>query len=142
MEREAIQKSSPGFVRPAQIKKDSQMFAYLRQLTLFLPLLLHCVSVSPAYAADVIKSDSLLLKIDVGKGQMIRLDRPASSVFIADSDIAEAQAMSSKMIFVYGRGVGKTTLYAVDGNEQVVASFVLDIRDEVSVIRGSAKDSS
>lgn len=118
------------------------MFAYLRQLTLFLPLLLHCASVSPAYAADVVKSDSLLLKIDVGKGQMIRLDRPASSVFIADSEIAEAQAMSSKMIFVYGRGVGKTTLYAVDGNEQVVASFVLDIRDEVSVIRGSAKDSS
>lgn len=142
MERGAIPRSKAGSDSPAQIKKDSQMFAYLRQLTLFLPLILHCAVVSPAYAADVVESESLMLKIDVGKGQMIRLDRPASSVFIADSEIAEAQAMSSKMIFVYGRGIGKTTLFAVDGNERVVASFVLDIRDEVTVVRGGAKDGS
>lgn len=97
--------------------------------------------VSPAPAVEVVASDTFLLKIEVGKGRMIRLDRPASTVFIADSDIAEAQAMSAKMFFVYGRGIGKTTLYAVDENEQVVASFVLDIRDEVSVFRGGPDDS-
>jgi len=117
------------------------MFAYLRQLTLFLPLVLHCALVSPAYAADAVASEARLLKIDIGKGQVIRLERPATSVFIADSEVAEAQAMSSRTIFVYGRGIGKTTLYAVDGNEQVVASYVLDIRDEVSVVRGGGDNS-
>ena len=101
------------------------MRSLLRQLTLSLPLLLQCALVSPASAAEVVASDTYLLRIEIGKGQMIRLDRSASTVFIADSEIAEAQAMSPKMIFVYGRGIGKTTLYAVDKNEQVVASFVL-----------------
>ncbi|MEM8915322.1 MAG: pilus assembly protein N-terminal domain-containing protein [Pseudomonadota bacterium] len=97
---------------------------------------MHSAVVNPAVAADVVVTETLLLEMEVGQGQMIRLDRPATSVFIADSAVAEAQAMSSQMIFVFGRGLGKTTLYAVDSDEQVVASFVLDIRDEVAVVRG------
>lgn len=116
------------------------MRSFLRLLTLFLPLVVQGGVVSPALAAEVVASDTFLLRIEIGKGQMIRLDRAASSVFIADSEVAEAQAMSPKMIFVYGRGIGKTTFYAVDKNEQVVASFVLDIRDEVSVVRGGPQD--
>ncbi|MEM1399341.1 MAG: pilus assembly protein N-terminal domain-containing protein [Pseudomonadota bacterium] len=112
------------------------MTALLRRLTLFLPLVMHSAVVNPAVAADVVVTETLLLEMEVGQGQMIRLDRPATSVFIADSAVAEAQAMSSQMIFVFGRGLGKTTLYAVDSDEQVVASFVLDIRDEVAVVRG------
>ena len=118
------------------------MRSFLRRLTLFLPLVVQCALVSPAPATEVVAPETFLLKIDIGKGQMIRLDRAASSVFVADSEIAEAQAMSPQMIFVYGRGIGKTTLFAVDKNEQVVASFVLDIRDEVSVIRGGSQGSS
>lgn len=122
--------------------EDNPMRSFSRVLTLFLLLLVQGAVVSPAHAVEVVASDTFLLKIEIGKGQMIRLDRAASSVFIADSEIADAQAMSPRMIFVFGRGIGKTTFYAVDQNEQVVASFVLDVRDEVSVVRGGTEDGS
>jgi pilus assembly protein CpaC len=62
------------------------------------------------------------LVLEIRKGQLIRLDRPAAAVFVADPEVADVQAHSPTLVYVFGRRSGTTTLYAVDDSEQVLLS--------------------
>jgi pilus assembly protein CpaC len=61
--------------------------------------------------------------IEVGKGRLIRLDRPAASVFIADPAIADVQVRSPRLVYLFGRGPGETSFFAVDSADRVVTSL-------------------
>lgn len=58
--------------------------------------------------------------LEIRKGQLIRLDRPAAAVFVADPDVADVQAHSPTLVYVFGRRSGATTLFAVDDDEEVL----------------------
>jgi pilus assembly protein CpaC len=60
------------------------------------------------------------LVLEIRKGQLLRLDRPAAAVFVADPEVADVQAHSPTLVYVFGRRSGATTLYAVDENEDVL----------------------
>lgn len=60
------------------------------------------------------------LALEVRKGRVIRLDRPAAAVFVADPDIADVQVHSPSLVYVLGRRAGRTSLYAVDADDQVL----------------------
>lgn len=59
-------------------------------------------------------------QIEVGKGQVIRLPRPAATVFVADPEIADVQAQSPSIIYLFGRKAGSTSLFAVDENDELL----------------------
>ena len=58
--------------------------------------------------------------LEVRKGQLIRLERPAAAVFVADPEVADVQAHSPTLVYVFGRRSGTTTLFAVDENEDIL----------------------
>ena len=60
------------------------------------------------------------VKIEVGKGQVIRLPHPAATVFVADPDVADVQAQSPSIIYLFGRRAGTTSMFAVDENDNVL----------------------
>jgi pilus assembly protein CpaC len=60
------------------------------------------------------------LVLEIRKGQLLRLPRPAAAVFVADPEVADVQAHSPTLVYVFGRRSGTTTLYAVDENEDVL----------------------
>jgi Flp pilus assembly secretin CpaC len=60
------------------------------------------------------------LVLEIRKGQLIRLERPAAAVFVADPEVADVQAHSPTLVYVFGRRSGTTTLFAVDANEDVL----------------------
>ncbi len=60
------------------------------------------------------------LVLEIRKGQLLRLPRPAAAVFVADPEVADVQAHSPTLVYVFGRRSGATTLYAVDENEDVL----------------------
>jgi pilus assembly protein CpaC len=76
------------------------------------------------------------LSIDVDAGDMIRLPRPASHVFIANPEIADVQVPQSRTVLVQGKKPGRTTLIALDdkgaevGRVQIVVSAGLDALQE------------
>jgi pilus assembly protein CpaC len=72
--------------------------------------------------ATAIKAGSQTFSIEVNEGQLIRLDRPAASVFIANSDIADVSVRSPRMVYMFGLRPGETTLYALDATDNVVAN--------------------
>ncbi|NJM93183.1 MAG: AAA family ATPase [Rhodospirillaceae bacterium] len=64
------------------------------------------------------------LSIEVSRGQLIKLNRPAAAVFVADPAVAEVSVKSPTLVYVFGKKAGDTTLYAVDERERVL----LDLR--------------
>lgn len=71
-----------------------------------------------AYAETIEVADQI--NIEVGKGQVIRLPRPAATVFVADPEIADVQAQSPSIIYLFGRKSGSTSLFAVDEDDELL----------------------
>ncbi len=70
-------------------------------------------------SAEAIATDGTLT-IELHKGRVIRLPRPAATVFVADPEIADVQAQSPSIVYLFGRRAGETSLYAVDENDQLL----------------------
>jgi pilus assembly protein CpaC len=70
-------------------------------------------------SAETIATEGTLT-IELHKGRVIRLPRPAATVFVADPEIADVQAQSPSIVYLFGRRAGETSLYAVDENDQLL----------------------
>ncbi|MCG8547156.1 MAG: type II and III secretion system protein family protein [Alphaproteobacteria bacterium] len=85
--------------------------------------------------AQVIPTAGTLIQIDLSKGKLIRLPRAASAVFVADTRIADVNVRSPRLIYLFGKAPGETTLYAVDTRDQVVVAQRVIIAPNVDRIR-------
>ena len=75
------------------------------------------------------------VRIEVGKGQVIRLPRPASTVFVADPEVADVQAQSPSIIYLFGRRAGTTSLFAVDDEDTVLLRSTVRIDHNLAGLR-------
>jgi pilus assembly protein CpaC len=82
-------------------------------------------------AAQVVTPTGAPILVDVSKGLIIRLDRPCSSVFVADPDIADVQLKSPTVLYIMGKGAGETTIYAVDQQDAVLLNSRVEVRQDV-----------
>lgn len=89
----------------------------------------------PSGGIDVITSSGQSLELEVSKGRLIRLDRPAQTVFIADPEIANIQVKSPSLIYLLGKKPGQTTLYAVDAKERVLANIDITVTHNLALLR-------
>ena len=86
---------------------------------------------APATTARVVAPDQTL-PLEVRQGRLIRLPRPAAAVFVADPQIADVQAHSPTLVYVFGRCSGTTTLFAVDEQEDVLFQREVDVEHHLS----------
>lgn len=89
--------------------------------------------------ASVIGTSDQQLDIETNQGLLIRLDRPASNIFIANPDVADVQVKSSSMVYVFGKIVGETSLYALDNDEQVIYSAKVRVSQNLSRVEEGIK---
>lgn len=110
--------------------------AMLRGLLLISALLaLLVASPSGAYAAtagSITAANGDKVTIELSEGQLIRLDRSASSVFIANPAIADVAVKSPRLVYVFGKKAGRTTLFAVDERENVLMDMTIEVHHNVS----------
>jgi len=97
------------------------------------------VASGPTHANQMI-APGQTLQIEVSKGQAIRLERPAAMVFVANPDVADYQIESPRMLYVHGRTVGETTLFAVDENDDVILNVNLEVNHNLSRLRRALAD--
>src|SRR3546814_5104756 len=71
----------------------------------------------------------------VGRGTLVKLDRPMSDVFIADPAIADIQVRSPSMLYIFGKGPGETSLYATDKAGAVVYSANVRVGNNLDQVR-------
>ena len=89
-------------------------------------------TIRPAAAASVVAPTGGQITLEVGKGRLVRLDHPASSVFIADPDVADIQVKSPSLVYIVGKGAGETTLFAVGDNDQVLVNTSIVVHHNVA----------
>jgi pilus assembly protein CpaC len=68
---------------------------------------------------------------------LIRLARPASTVFVANPDIADVQVKSPQLVYVTAKSPGATVIYAVDANDEVLLNAPVRVSLDLSELRQS-----
>lgn len=85
---------------------------------------------------------ALALSVEINKGEMIKLDRPISSVVVANPDVADVQVVSSKLIFVHGKKIGETNLMAVDNTDTTVFSDIVEVTHNLRKLQETIRNIS
>ncbi|HVC56233.1 MAG TPA: type II and III secretion system protein family protein [Stellaceae bacterium] len=75
--------------------------------------------------------------VAAGKGTLIRLPRPAATVFIARPDIADVQVKSPTLIYLTAKTPGDTVLYAVDAQDHVLLNAPVRVEQDVGRVQQS-----
>ena len=88
-----------------------------------------------AQAVEIVETEGTALDLEVHKGQLVRLDRPTSTVFLADPEIADVQLKSPTLIYVYAKRPGQTTMYAVDDGDNILADLRITVRHNLTALR-------
>lgn len=73
-----------------------------------------------AQAVETTPTETTSLIVD--EGQVIRLPAAATSVFVANPEIADVQVKSGQLLYLFGRRAGQTSFYAVDANDNILIS--------------------
>jgi len=110
-------------------------FALATGLFLSLPLVDQTAQAQTERVEKLGVSDQV--RIEVGKGQVIRLPRPAATVFVADPDIADVQAQSPSIIYLFGRRAGNTSMFAVDENDNMLLRSSVQVDHNLAGLRGA-----
>jgi len=79
------------------------------------------------------------IKLEAGKGTLIRLVRPASTVFIANPDVADVQVKSPSLIYLNAKAPGETVLYAADADDNILLNAPVRVVHDLSRLRGTAR---
>jgi len=82
--------------------------------------------------AAVVPTEAPTMQIEVSKGTMVRLKGPATTVFVANPDIADVQVKSPTQIYVFGKKPGETSLYATDERDNVLLNTIVRVTHEHS----------
>lgn len=92
-----------------------------------------------AYGQNTTHTPERQITLGMNKGTLIRLDRPAANVFIANPKIADVQVRSPQLIYIFGTGEGETTLFAVDSSDRVLYSANVSVANNLDQIRQMLK---
>lgn len=91
-------------------------------------------------AGQVLTNNSKAITIEREKSILIRLDRPAKDVFIANPEIADVQVRSPRIVYIFGRVPGETTLYALDADEDVIFNTDIHVTQNLGRMSGALQD--
>jgi len=107
---------------------SASMYSLLARLLIVLGVML----APPALANDEVSTDGEPIVVELNEGKLIRLEKPANSVFIANPGIADISVKSARLVYLFGTRPGETTLFAVDEEDQVVANLKVVVNHNIS----------
>lgn len=96
-------------------------------------------AVAQTQAPDIAASGTDRVALEVSRGQLIRLPRPVTAIFVADPAVAEVTVRSPTLVYVFAKKTGETTLYAIDGQERVVADIKLRVNHDISRLKEAVR---
>lgn len=95
----------------------------------------HPVAEKDPRRLEMVGPQEKLLRIELNKGQLVRLGASATSVFIADPAIADVQVKSPTLVYVFGKKAGETTMFAVDGKDRLLANLRVNVSHNLSHLK-------
>lgn len=114
----------------------------MKQFIQSMLVLLAVFFIVPCYAAVEEGEDTIVEKnytIEVSKGRLLRLSTPASAVIAADPAVADVQVVSPSLVYINGKTVGETTVFAVDSHDHEILRAVVTVTHNISKLNQSVK---
>jgi len=110
---------------------------FTRAIALTLALSLTLAPVHVYATSTVIAPSGQTLSVGISKGLVLRLDRAASNIFVADPAVADIQIKSPTIIYVVGKAVGATTLFALDSKDQVIMNSRIEVHADTDGLQNA-----
>ena len=86
---------------------------------------------APAAAQSRAARPSETLNLSAGTGTLVRLSEPMSDVFIANDKVADVQVRSANQLYIFGKTMGETTVYATSKSGRVVYAANVRVANNV-----------
>ncbi len=93
------------------------------------------LSIAGIAQAQPLRAPVAHIDVELNKGRLISLEQPAASVFVADPEIADVQVKSPKLLYVFAKKPGETTLYTVDASDKVVEGWRVSVAHNLTLLR-------
>lgn len=77
--------------------------------------------------------------VEVNKGKLLHLSHSASSVIVADPDIADVQVVSPSVIYINGKKTGETSILAVDTQNNEILNATVTVTHNISKLNKALK---
>ncbi|MGH6975764.1 MAG: type II and III secretion system protein family protein, partial [Stellaceae bacterium] len=93
------------------------------------------LTLAPAVAfagPQIIAPNGQVISLASGKGVILRLERPAGNIFVADPTVADIQVKSPTIIYLVGKAAGTTTLFALDKEDNVLINSPIVVHADTS----------
>ncbi|UXI04643.1 type II and III secretion system protein family protein [Photobacterium sp. TY1-4] len=74
------------------------------------------------------------LNVVLDQAQLITLPQQAKSIFIANDNVADYQALTNTKIMVFGKQAGSTSLYVLDAGERVIYTTTVKVNHDVETL--------
>lgn len=84
----------------------------------------------PAAVSEV---SAMELTLTIGAGKIVRFQDQIDMVLLANPSIADIHMISPKATYVFGNAIGRTDLFALDGNGEVIAMIELRVRPDTAL---------
>lgn len=81
----------------------------------------------PSAAQTLVETRNRDVTLFAGQGKLIKLENPAETVFLANPDVADIEIKSPRLLYIYGKAIGETTLFVIDDQEEVTLSSVVKV---------------
>lgn len=81
------------------------------------------------------------VELFVSQGHLLKLPAEAAKVLIADPRIANFQMPARNQVYVFALAAGKTTLYALDAQDKVIASVLVEARHNLPDLKSQVERS-
>lgn len=83
-------------------------------------------------AAAVAEAPARTVSMSVGAGQLIRLPRAMSGLFVADNKIADVQVKGPSALYLFAKAPGQTSIYATDKTGAVIWSTDVRVGNNIT----------
>lgn len=114
-----------------------RVFSRIWAAALLLSLALAAGAAQAALQGRAVLTNGDPIDIELNEGQLLRLERGMASVFIANPEIADVTAKSDRLLYLFGRKVGTTTLFALDANDNVIANVTVSVNHSLTRLQGA-----
>ena len=99
------------------------LVAAVATATLFSPGTAHAADGAFGAAPNAVaEAPARIINMSVGSGQLIRLARPMTGMFVADDKVADVQVKGPTALYLFAKTPGQTSVYATDKSGAVIWS--------------------
>jgi pilus assembly protein CpaC len=90
----------------------------------------------PTATKAVAEAPARTIAMSVGSGQLVRLPRPMTGMFVADDKIADVQVKGPTALYLFAKAPGATSVYATDRSGAVIWSSDVRVGNNLTGVTG------